>query len=272
MERRRVVGGKAQIRSLGRECPEQDRVGQTPVVEQVAADEEGHEGAPAMHHEHEREDPNESPTLAGELGQALTYTPERSPTGTVDRIPGGHAPRIRCLPVSMDPIALLTSAVSATMVSVLLFVLPGAALGPLVLPIAPTPWPGSVALRASVYWWSSPGAPSSPGSGAWMSRRSSSSPWPSPSSASLCAGRPGGPRLRPAPARLVGRGPGGDCPGLRPRAHPVIPGRQPAISCHGAPQPGTTSIWPRRPRTSAHSRLSCRNGAPCARSPRTICQ
>jgi hypothetical protein len=47
----------------------------------------------------------------------------------------------------MDPIALLTSAVSATMVSVLLFVLPGAALGPLVLPTAPNPlaWLGRAA-------------------------------------------------------------------------------------------------------------------------------
>jgi hypothetical protein len=39
----------------------------------------------------------------------------------------------------MDPIALVASAVSATMVSVLLFVLPGAALGPVVLPGATTP-------------------------------------------------------------------------------------------------------------------------------------
>ncbi|MEO8572023.1 MAG: hypothetical protein ABI553_10040, partial [Chloroflexota bacterium] len=39
----------------------------------------------------------------------------------------------------MDPIAFLTSAVVATMVSVLLFLLPGVALGPLVLPGATTP-------------------------------------------------------------------------------------------------------------------------------------
>jgi hypothetical protein len=39
----------------------------------------------------------------------------------------------------MDPIAFLTSAVVATMVSVLLFLLPGMALGPLVLPGASTP-------------------------------------------------------------------------------------------------------------------------------------
>lgn len=39
----------------------------------------------------------------------------------------------------MDPIAPLTSAVVATMVSVLLFLLPGMALGPLVLPCASTP-------------------------------------------------------------------------------------------------------------------------------------
>ena len=39
----------------------------------------------------------------------------------------------------MDPIALLTSAVSATMVSVLLFLVPGMALGPLVMPSASTP-------------------------------------------------------------------------------------------------------------------------------------
>ena len=39
----------------------------------------------------------------------------------------------------MDPIALLASAVTATIVSALLFVLPGAALGPIVLPGATTP-------------------------------------------------------------------------------------------------------------------------------------
>ena len=39
----------------------------------------------------------------------------------------------------MDPIALLTSAVMATMVSALLFLLPGAALGPWILPGASTP-------------------------------------------------------------------------------------------------------------------------------------
>ena len=39
----------------------------------------------------------------------------------------------------MDPIALLTSAVLATMVSVLLFVLPGIALGPLVMRTASSP-------------------------------------------------------------------------------------------------------------------------------------
>ena len=39
----------------------------------------------------------------------------------------------------MDPIALLTSAVMATIVSALLFLLPGAALGWLVLPGASTP-------------------------------------------------------------------------------------------------------------------------------------
>ena len=39
----------------------------------------------------------------------------------------------------MDPIALAASAIWATMVSVLLFLLPGAALGPLVLPGASTP-------------------------------------------------------------------------------------------------------------------------------------
>jgi len=42
----------------------------------------------------------------------------------------------------MDPIALLTSAVTATIVSALLFVLPGAALGPVVLPGATTPLAG----------------------------------------------------------------------------------------------------------------------------------
>jgi hypothetical protein len=42
----------------------------------------------------------------------------------------------------MDPIALLTSAVTATIVSALLFVLPGAALGPIVLPGASTPLTG----------------------------------------------------------------------------------------------------------------------------------
>ena len=39
----------------------------------------------------------------------------------------------------MDPIALVASAVWATMVSILLFLLPGAALGPVVLPGASTP-------------------------------------------------------------------------------------------------------------------------------------
>jgi hypothetical protein len=43
----------------------------------------------------------------------------------------------------MDPIALLTSAVTATIVSALLFVLPGAALGPVVLPGATTPLAGA---------------------------------------------------------------------------------------------------------------------------------
>ncbi len=42
----------------------------------------------------------------------------------------------------MDPIALLTSAVTATIVSALLFMLPGAALGPIVLPGASTPLTG----------------------------------------------------------------------------------------------------------------------------------
>ena len=47
----------------------------------------------------------------------------------------------------MDPIALLTSAVLATMVSVLLFVLPGIALGPLVMRTASSPlsWAGRAA-------------------------------------------------------------------------------------------------------------------------------
>jgi hypothetical protein len=47
----------------------------------------------------------------------------------------------------MDPIALLTSAVLATMVSVLLFALPGIALGPLVIRTATTPltWAGRAA-------------------------------------------------------------------------------------------------------------------------------
>jgi len=100
-----------------------------------------------MHHEHEAEDPDERPALAAELGQALTYTPERPPIGTVGRFLGGHAPGMRCLPVFMDATALLTSAVSATMVSVLLFVLPGIALGPLVMPTAPSPlaWLGRAA-------------------------------------------------------------------------------------------------------------------------------
>ncbi len=39
----------------------------------------------------------------------------------------------------MDPIALVASAVWATMVSILLFLLPGAALGPMVLPGASSP-------------------------------------------------------------------------------------------------------------------------------------
>ena len=39
----------------------------------------------------------------------------------------------------MDPIALVVSAVWATMASILLFLLPGAALGPVVLPGASTP-------------------------------------------------------------------------------------------------------------------------------------
>jgi hypothetical protein len=47
----------------------------------------------------------------------------------------------------MDPIALVASAVWATMVSILLFLLPGAALGPVVLPGASTPltWVGRAA-------------------------------------------------------------------------------------------------------------------------------
>ena len=47
----------------------------------------------------------------------------------------------------MDPIALLTSAVLATMVSVLLFAVPGIALGPLVIRTASSPlsWAGRAA-------------------------------------------------------------------------------------------------------------------------------
>ena len=248
-------------------------MGQTPVVEQVAADEEGHEGAPSMHHEHEREDPNESPTLAGELGQALTYTPERSPTGTVDRIPGGHAPRIRCLPVSMDPIALLTSAVSATMVSVLLFVLPGAALGPLVLPDRSEP-PGLARSRRGRQSTGGPHRVHHPrldrAPGCRVDRRRHPGrhrrrPRPAPADLATHGSDP-------APAGLVGRGPRGDCPGLRPRARPVIPGRQPgspATELHHLVLP------PSRPGDRGPRRLpgsARRNGARCARSPRTICR
>ena len=246
---------------------------QTPVVEQVAADEEGHEGAPAMHHDDEREDPNESPTLAGELGQALTYTPERSPTGTVDRIPGGHAPRIRCLPVSMDPIALLTSAVSATMVSVLLFVLPGAALGPLVLPIAPNPlaWLGRAAGVSLLVVLTGCTVL------AWIGRLDVASivvVTLAVTVVGLALHRPTWRTTAPTRRRRAWwvAALAWDCPGLRPRAHPVIPGREPgspATELHHLVLPPSRpgDRGPRRVPGSAR-----RNGAPCARSPRTICR
>ena len=83
----------------------------------------------------------------GERGQSLSYTPERLLVAAADRLVGGHAAGARLERLTMDPIALLTSAVLATMVSVLLFALPGIALGPLVMRTASSPlsWAGRAA-------------------------------------------------------------------------------------------------------------------------------
>ena len=120
---------------------------QAPVVEEVAADEERLEGPPAVDDHHHAEDAEQDPALAGERGQSLSYTPERLLVAAADRLVGGHAAGARLERLTMDPIALLTSAVLATMVSVLLFVLPGIALGPLVIRTASSPlsWAGRAA-------------------------------------------------------------------------------------------------------------------------------
>ena len=137
-------------------------MGQAPVVQEVAADVEGKEGPPAVDDDREAEDPQQGPALAGgsRLGAVVHSRPTPRRGG---RSPlGGHAGGTRDERRSMDPIALLTSAVMATIVSALLFVLPGTALGPLVLPGRRPRWRGSVERRASVYWPPSSPAPSSP--------------------------------------------------------------------------------------------------------------
>ena len=92
VETRRVVGGQAGVRPLGRERAQQDRVGQTPVVQQVTTSVERREGPGAVDRDRDKQQDPEPPFRSRDRRHALSYTPDRSPDAAADRQVAGHAP------------------------------------------------------------------------------------------------------------------------------------------------------------------------------------
>ena len=92
MEAGRVVGGEPEVRPLGREGADQDRVRQAPVVEEVTAGVERGERPGAVDREGAQQQESEPPFGPRDRREALSYTPDRSPDAAADRQVAGHAP------------------------------------------------------------------------------------------------------------------------------------------------------------------------------------
>ena len=92
MEPGRVVGGEPGIRPFRGERPEQDRLGEPPVIEQVAAGEEGGQQPGTVDRDPGQQDRHEPALGSREAREALSYTPGRSRDAAADRQVAGHAP------------------------------------------------------------------------------------------------------------------------------------------------------------------------------------